>query len=182
MSELFYPCIKWLQNIYYICRRIKMPFDAWVKRFGIAWFFINNLIRVCRSRWTVRIIHGVAGCGVRTKRSVRTVLTGIVPYTHTYVYIRLHHQAIKAISPIVWALYLQLDILQNYYRKFILDNWFQLLSINTHMLQLTWEFLINLFFFLLELYGISLERISKFTYIEVHLVVKQCRMHLSMVQ
>ena len=34
--------------------------DAWAKRLGIAWFFISSLIRVCRSRWTVRIIHKIS--------------------------------------------------------------------------------------------------------------------------
>ena len=40
--------------------RINMSLDAWVNRLGIAWFFISSLIRVCRSRWTVRIIHKIS--------------------------------------------------------------------------------------------------------------------------
>ena len=87
--NFFYPCIKWLQNICYIRRRIKMTFDALVKRFRITWIFIGCIIRVCRSSWTVQswsvlIIYGVIGCGVHTKRSVRTVLTGIVPAAYTW--------------------------------------------------------------------------------------------------
>ena len=58
--SFFYPCNKWLQNIRYIHRRIKMSLDTYVKKVGIEWIFIGSLIRVCRSKWTVRIIHRIA--------------------------------------------------------------------------------------------------------------------------
>jgi len=62
---------------------IKRLFDAWIKILNITWFFIDNLIRVCRSRWTVRIIYEITPICFSHEAYFKKV-SHLKIHTHTY--------------------------------------------------------------------------------------------------
>ena len=72
-------------NDIFILRRIKQFLVityAWVKSVRIMWFLIGSLIRVCRSRWMVQIIHG--GFVSSHEALVSLVLTEIFSYIYKW--------------------------------------------------------------------------------------------------